>query len=661
MSNNSPDLRFGPGTSVGFTPAGVAAFDDLRPAAVVRELIQNALDAARAVGVAPAIVRFCTTQIYSNKIPGIESYKSAFDKALKTQEKMTGGTLAGQANLVAKKIEGALESEQLEVLSVLDNGIGLNKQRMNALLSDGLSVKHGGATGTYGNGHSTVIPASDLRYILYGGIIKSGHKIGAGHAVLASHIEKGEQHLRAGDGFYIRNFRNRDLRPGEALFDYVTGPDLPKLIAEALDRIKTESKQGTAVIIPAFNNFLEKRSLWDMVSQAASANFFVAIEKGDLVVKVEENGKESKVLEKSTLGEILKNHQGNRRARAFLNGRRAFEAHQAYQRGKKYPFRTKAGKIEIRLFEKPNDTTRIDLCRNGMWITDMTRVLSNKFVDQVPFHAILSLNAQDGKSLHEFIRMAEVPLHDDIRIKRLPQVEREKCRAALQEIEKHILKNTTKIDSDTYSPDDYLTLDFGEEDGREHGKSRNAFWGMPVPINRSPSRQLQLFSITEPSKEPPKPIQGGKGSSPPNRNRTRQRPSLPTFFQAVSRPAGEGRRRILIECEKSLADAELRLVVDEALDATCERPNQDPYTPAVLSNVMMNGKPTTDKDLIRRDNDVIGIRLGDLSEGALVEIETDYSLGGDFIDLTNPSLRIEVFKTEQKASTSTESHAGSEE
>ena len=41
-----PDLKFGPGVSTGFTPTGIAAFTNLRPAAVVRELIQNALDAS---------------------------------------------------------------------------------------------------------------------------------------------------------------------------------------------------------------------------------------------------------------------------------------------------------------------------------------------------------------------------------------------------------------------------------------------------------------------------------------------------------------------------------------------------------------------------------------------------------------------------------------
>ena len=134
-------------------------------------------------------------------------------------------------------------------------------------------------------------------------------------------------------------------------------------------------------------------------------------------------------------------------------------------------------------------------------------------------------------------------------------------------------------------------------------------------------------------------------------DRRRARPSLPAFFQAASCPAGKNRRRIWIECEKSCADAQLRLIVDEALDATCERPGQDPYTPAVLDNITINAKPASDKDLIRWDDQVIGVRLGDLAEGASVEIETDYQLCGDFSDLSDPSLRVEVFRTEQSAET----------
>ena len=486
MPRRIPDLRFGPGTSSGFTPAGVAAFDNLRPAAVVRELIQNAMDAVRDAGVRPAVVRFQLTQVHRNTVPGIKSYERAFAKAVETQEAMTGGPLTGQALLTAKRIRNAIAQEEMDVLCILDNGVGLNKQRLNALLSDGVCVKDGYATGTYGNGHSTAIPASYLRYVLYGGLTKDGHRIGAGHAVLASHYEEGELHQRAGDGFYIRDFR----AGRKTLYDFATGQQLPKLIAQAIDSIETEATHGTAVIIPAFNHFLEDQALWPMVSHAASANFFVAIEEGDLVVSVEDHrwgtAEFTGALDQSNLAEVLDTHRGKRRAAAFLNGRRAFEAHHVYRNGKRHLVKTEAGKVEIRLLENPAGFTRVDLCRNGMWITDRIPGIYQSFADQVPFHAILSLNAEDGRDLYDFIRIAEGPLHDAITIKRLQARERKACRSALSEIARWIVKNTKAVKSNAYLSDDFLTFDFSDTDGKGHGKAGNAFWGRPVPIRRSP-------------------------------------------------------------------------------------------------------------------------------------------------------------------------------
>ena len=651
MPKNNPDLRFGPGPSDGFTPAGVAAFDDLRPAAVVRELVQNALDAARAAKISPAIVRFRLERLRLKDIPGITAYKRAFAKAVETQESMTGGPLTGQALLTAETIHNALARKNLDALTVLDNGVGLDERRMNALLSDGMSVKDGAATGTYGNGHSTAIPASDLRYLLYGGITGSGHRIGAGHAVLASHYEDGKLHQRAADGFYILDFRATQ----QSLYDYPKDGQLPHLIARALDEIEAQTSHGTAVIIPAFNHFLELegQTLWTMVSHPASANFFVAIEEGDLVVSVEDIRDETKPLswklDRSSLTTVLDEHRDKRRARAFINGRRAFEAHQVYRASEPHCVTTKIGSVEIRLHEDPAGTSRIDLCRNGMWVTDrVPSLLPQNFADQVPFRAVVSLNAPDGQHLHELIRIAEGPLHDAITIKRLPEPQRKACRSALQEIARWITANTTAVQSDAYMSDDFLTLDFGDSDGKGRGGSGNAFWGLPVPIRRSPTRERQF-----PPPDLPKP------PTPPA-PRPRQRPSLPPYFQAVSCPAGTHRQRMRIACQKRCADAQLRLIVDEALDATCERHGQDPYTPAALLNVTINGKPTNDNDLVHWDDKVIGVRLGDLPAGGTVEVETDYVLSGDFSNLTNPSLRIEVFRTDERTDDTNPDPAGAE-
>ena len=71
---------------------------------------------------------------------------------------------------MVERIRRTLDQESHDLLWVIDNGIGLDGERMSALLSDGVSAKGGDASGTFGNGHSVVVPASNLRYVMYGGL-----------------------------------------------------------------------------------------------------------------------------------------------------------------------------------------------------------------------------------------------------------------------------------------------------------------------------------------------------------------------------------------------------------------------------------------------------------------------------------------------------------
>lgn len=650
MPRTKPDLLFGPGSNSGFTPAGIAAFDDLRPAAVVRELIQNSLDAARLAKVKPTAVCFRLSRVDRESIPGMQSYKEALGLAVQSQKDMNDGEIAPQAELVLHRIAGALLEDQVDVLSVTDNGIGLNEKRMNALLSDGLSVKGEGATGTYGNGHSTAIPASDLRYILYGGLTADGDRIASGHAVLASHFVDGEHHPRSGDGFYIVDFRTGK----GTLYKYASDSKAPKLIANELDRIQNVHKHGTVVIIPAFNHFLEEESdLWDMVSHAASANFFVAIEEGELEVRVEDfrsNGEpKCRSLNKKSLARVLEEHSDKRRSASFLSGLKAFEAHKTFRRGSRHELPTSVGKIKIHLAENPSGTTRIDLCRNGMWITDRIPLFQGKFADRIPFHAVLSLKAKDGDELHDFVKKAEGPLHDSLAIKRLPENERGSFRSAIREIIDWLLEHTTVIDSEAYTSDEFLTLDFGSDSSNGGGGNRNSIWGTPIVVGRRPSQQFHSSPDESEEDDDDSTNNGKKRKKPPvhKTNKSRRRPSLQNLFQATSRPAGDARRRFQIEFPKGCQDAQMRLLVDESLDATCERHGQDQYTPVVLDNVMIDGRLASAANLEFWDKQVIGVRFGDMEEGSTVVVETDFRVVGDFSGLPNPSLRIEVFRTIQ--------------
>ena len=638
MSSNL-DLRFGPGSPAGFTPAGIAAFDDLRPAAVVRELIQNSLDAAVAADEPTAIVRFRLTTCDTDDVPGIEAYRRAFERAVQSHK--ASGRLPSKAKRVVTTIQRALEQEQLKVLSILDNGVGLDDRRMTALLSDGVSAKGASSSGTYGNGHSVAIPASDLRYALYGGLTSNGERIAAGHAVLASHAGDHGEYASSGDGFLVRGFRNG--RDG-VLFDYAREGSIPPMIKRELDDIALAgaSPHGTVVILPAFNFFKEGRSsLSDMVLKAAACNFFVAIQEGHLEVWVENenDGREWAILDKSTLADTLAQHRTETRSRAFLSGGRAFDAHRALRFGKPAVVETSQGVVEIRIKEGV-DRTRVDLCRNGMWITDDKGISAfyYKFTDRIPFHAVLMLNAEQGGRLHQLIRNAEGPLHDKIRLKDLSKNDRKDLTAALGEIREWILENTTEVTGDSFGVDHFLAFDFGESNQNAGGASGASYQGQPSVVRR---RTPTWYSTSNgASRRIP---QGGKGSGKTNQLRPRRGPVLSSAFQAISLPSRGGRRRICITCNESCEDAVLRLRVNENVDATCD-PLWHEIVPVVLEAVRVDGRDASIADLVSNDGEIVGVKLGALAAGESVEVETGFRVPDAFGSWGRhePSLRVEI-------------------
>lgn len=199
------DLLFPPGELAGFTTAGVSGYRALRPAAVVRELLQNSQDAGREAERDVVRVRFEVEEHALREVPGMSAYRKAFRAALRSHEKQTGA-LPTQAQSVVQNIEACLETSSCTSLFVVDDGIGLNTERMTGLLADGLSVKNEAGAGAFGNGHYVVIPASDLRYVLYGGRTEDGSLIAAGHAILASH--DGAAGASGKDGYLVHALRD---------------------------------------------------------------------------------------------------------------------------------------------------------------------------------------------------------------------------------------------------------------------------------------------------------------------------------------------------------------------------------------------------------------------------------------------------------------------
>ena len=173
----------------------------------MRELIQNSLDAAQDAQEPKTVVRFSTATARTRDIPGIESYRSAFWKAVERRTKENGPS--DQEKMIVDAIRDALDRDEQDILIVSDNGIGLDEERMYALLSDGVHHKGEHAVGAFGVGHMSVFPLSDLRYVLYGGIC-DGRWIASGHAVLASHDEDSHDRIgRSANGYYLAGREGR--------------------------------------------------------------------------------------------------------------------------------------------------------------------------------------------------------------------------------------------------------------------------------------------------------------------------------------------------------------------------------------------------------------------------------------------------------------------
>ncbi len=625
-------LRFRQGTEIsGFTAAGITAFSDLNPEAIVREIIQNSLDAAHEAKRDVARVRFEVRKHKLGEVPGIEQYKNAFDRAKQAQEKLRSGHrgLADQAKDVVSAIEECLANEQCTTLFALDNGIGLDESRMKGILADGVSVKSEASAGAVGNGHFVVIPASDLRYVLYGGLTNRERMVGSGHTILASHENDKDRKPMGKDGYFVKEIKANLFEP----YDFPRGQEVPLYIRKKLEWIASQWSSGTVVAVPGFNRFREqKKSLKDIIPKAAACNFFASFARKELQIEFVEDDQEPVILDHATIDDTLRRFSEEKRSRnKFLSGSRAFTAFETIQTGRDATVNTDIGNVAMKLREVTDGKTRIDLCRHGMWITDKlpSKLRESEFTGLKPFHCVLLLDAGGGE-IHQLVRKAEGPLHNQIEMKKLTsQDERGKLTKAMEAIASKIREIIPKYDSERFRIPDVLSI---TSHGVASGGRRSSRVGSFNVVRRRryvvPTYEAESIAEDSPeySESQKNPSSNG-GPSPRTgvRNNFR-RSGNPLRFRALPVPTATRSCRVkIMPDEKVVGGSEARFMLDEGLDESCDDWGKGDFVR--LKTVTINGCPVVGNALTRNENgEVLGVRLGVLEPEKALDLEITYDL-----------------------------------
>ena len=590
----------------------VRKYEDTGHETIVRELTQNALDAAREIG-RECTLRFEIRELPTDALPGIQEYREHLCQAYmqewfdKDHDKYVE---------VIERLRVLSQLKTTECLLVYDNGVGLDATSMEGLIGKGDSGKRqddGGSGGTHGVGHETAFAAGDMHYVLYGGVSrdKNGRlrRVASGHVVFPTHLRTQPKARWGGHGYLSTDVTQNTLS-GVAIID--NERQIPRLLRRQLDKLKDT---GSVVIIPAFNRFPgdgeeNGSGICNLICEDIAKHFFVAIDQDRLNVFVDdftnrEDPRRCRLDNRTDIENALSRVRENKRARGnrLVAGARSYEAWRTYRDGTEHSLTTSFGVVQARIRYTDSQVSRIAIMRAGMFITDddgeMPRQLArSRFSSRKPFHAVL-LFANDLNNpttdADNILRDAENAGHSGIRSKRegvgrkVPQLFKELQQALLNVLEELPA-------SRSYTPEILPILI------KQGGSTSN-----PVPVPPLP----------EPGPGPGPRLGPGPGPRPgpgPGPNpRPVSRP-LPVATSVVSNGSGKVDVEIYVPSNgKAVNNAVLLLRTRTGSDSTCESPLRSETVALDLAHCLLNGKaPGSGTDT--------HVRLGNLKPGQRLQL-----------------------------------------
>lgn len=384
-------------TIYGLNDAGVATFSSTLYESLVREAIQNSLDAKNEETDGPVEVHFTQEKIEKTALPGWESLKQAIAASteVRSNDEKTKKFFSDALRQFDNEIIRVLKVSDYNT-SGLEGGLtGRQGSSWSRLVKEsGTSNKSGDAGGSFGIGKAAYFACSQLRTVFFSSLSTSGEQSYIGVSKLIS-FDLPDGTMSQGIGYYAESDKFYAI-PEQACFD----------------GSEKRVKSGTDIYI--IQNFLiQDTQLSSKLIDSVISNFLISIMKGLLIVKVQDELIDSEYVDryfegKKTLPrESLSNETRDLLAYYLIlkdsDNKTVHIQLDSNEYGKDYGFND--GDCELLIRKGDDYNRRILITRK----TGMKLFEQSKISGSINFTGILYIS---GSSMNRFFRELEGPAHD---------------------------------------------------------------------------------------------------------------------------------------------------------------------------------------------------------------------------------------------------------
>lgn len=428
-------------TIVGINDAGIETFTANMYRSLIRESIQNSLDAHIEEVEDPVVIEFNLFHTERSNVPDVDGLYRAIQKCKSSnQDEVDAYDFFENAEkLLSQKIVPVMRISDYNTIGLEGSDTCEKGSAWSRLVKEsGSSNKGKSSGGSFGIGKSSAFACSDLRTVFYSSIDKkNGLKSNFGVARLVS-FEDESMGWTTGIGYYSEDD------------NFIAIPEL----AQIDDSYKRETS-GTDIFIVGMNVVPQMNQIF---IEAVLMDFLVSLIRGNLIVKIQ-----GETIDKSTLPKYIAslNRYDSQEICDLINYYYILTALnpeiikiplQVSEYGAEFGFENNDAVLYLKEGDKDYNRKIMVTRKAGMRITEINRISGS-----IQFTGVLIM---DGERMNETFKAMEVPSHD--------AWEPGRCRGKVTYYKKvlsGLKKYLKKMVLDSLSKNDDKTIDaFGASD-----------------------------------------------------------------------------------------------------------------------------------------------------------------------------------------------------